>query len=109
LNCYCASGATNAFDGEITNVTVGPLSNSSTCAASNQLYTDFTSTVAAASLMQSTIYPVSITAGSCGGSYSAYVKIFIDFDHDGTFTGIGEEVFAGVPPGGLYTPAGVAA
>ncbi len=107
INCYCYSGAANPFDGEISNVVIGALNNSSTCAASNQMYTDFTATVPALPLMQSQTVPVAITAASCGGSYNAYVKIFIDLDQDGTFTGPGEEVFSAAPPGGQYTPSGV--
>ncbi|HTN45642.1 MAG TPA: GEVED domain-containing protein [Flavipsychrobacter sp.] len=115
VNCYCASLPAQTFDGEIFNTTVGTLNNSSTCSqtgipATSTLnrYSDYTN-LPATTLAQGGTYPVSVTAGSCGGSYSAYVKIFVDYDHDGAFTTAGEEVYAGVPPGGLYTPTGVAA
>jgi hypothetical protein len=104
VNCYCTSGALYAFDGEIHNVTVGTLNNTSTCVASNQLYTDFTTTVPAASLGQSSVVPISILAASCGGSYPGGAKIYIDYNQDGLFTGTGEEAF--FQGGFTYSPGG---
>lgn len=91
-NCYCASAAVYAGDGEITNVTVGSLNNNSTCAASNQMYTDFTSLTPPV-LTQGTVIPISVRAGSCGSSYPGAVKAWIDFDQDGVYDNTTEVVF----------------
>jgi len=116
LNCYCTSSANNAGDAEILNVTIGSLNNSSTCSQTGgtgsvlNRYSDY-SGLTATLLSQGGTYPVSISAGSCGGWYQAWVKVFIDLDHDGSFTGANETVFSAAPNStdGYYSPTGVPA
>ncbi|RYZ56390.1 MAG: hypothetical protein EOP49_00480, partial [Sphingobacteriales bacterium] len=113
IDCYCPSSPFYTFDGEIYNVTLGALNNTSTCLTTggpgsqiNQ-YSNYTATVAATPLMQTATYPLSVTAGACNGfPYPAWVKVWIDFDQDGSFSGVGEEVFSGTTTSGNYTPAG---
>lgn len=111
-NCYCASASQNPQDGEISNVKVGALNNSSTCTQTGgpgsilNKYSDYTTVISPDTLYQDALYPVSITAGSCGGTYAAWVKIFIDLDHDGAFTSSGEEVFSNTTSSTFYKPAG---
>ena len=111
-NCACASSPQYVYDGEIYNVTIGTLNNTSTCLQTggpgslmNQ-YSDYTN-LPATTLGQGAQYPISVTAGACNGyPYDAWVKVWIDFDHDGAFTSVGEEVFSGTTPSTQYTPAG---
>src|SRR5690606_11400095 len=108
-NCYCPSFAQYTGDGEISNVTVGAISNSSTCAQTggpgsiiNQ-YSDYTTVVSPIQLTQLSSYPLSVTASSCGGSYSAWVKVWVDFNQDGMFDdspGSDELVLSGTTPSG---------
>jgi len=103
LNCYCSSHATTTADEEILNVTLGgTLNNSSTCATAGpppnsvaSEYSDYTSTVPAATVAQGDAVPFSVQVGTCGtGTYSNGVKIFIDYNQNGLFTDPGEEVYA---------------
>src|SRR5690606_24892769 len=115
-NCYCTSYAYYVYDGEIYNVTLGSLNNTSTCDQTvgtcsmiNQ-YSDYTAIVPATPLMQLASYPFSVTAGACDGfQYVAWVKAWIDFNQDGIFDdspGSDELVFSGTTTSGYYTPAG---
>jgi hypothetical protein len=98
--CYCASAATTTGDEEILNVTVGTLNNTSTCNVAapgpgsmyNQ-YSNFTTTVAAPPLGQSSSVSFSIGVGTCGGNYPSGTAIFIDFNQDGDYTDAGEQVY----------------
>lgn len=100
MNCYCASNATSPADEEIFNVTLGSINNSSTCATLapgpgsllNQ-YSNYKTSVPAANLMQTSVNPFSVEIGTCGGNFGNGVKIFIDYNQDGLFTGVGEEVY----------------
>jgi hypothetical protein len=67
--CYCVSAATNAFDQDILNVTVGTLNNTTDCAApltgsqgigtgTAQLYADFTGSVPAVNVLKYCVTPV---------------------------------------------------
>lgn len=98
-SCYCISSATNNAAEDIFNVTFSTLNNSSTCATTggagsviNQ-YSDYTGTVAAASVTQAASYPFSVQVGTCGGNFSNATRIFIDFNQNGLFTDAGETVY----------------
>jgi hypothetical protein len=71
-------------------VQFGTINNTSgnTCAT----YTDFTSIQT--NLFNGVTYPITITAGTCGGAYTRYGKVYIDYNQNGLFTDPGEEVFA---------------
>ena len=105
---YCASNATSTLDEEILNVTFGTLNNSSTCtttggAGSTQnLYSNYTATVAAPNIIAGNTYPLSVQIGTCGGNYSNSVKVFIDLNRDGDFLDAGETVYAS--PGTIVGP-----
>jgi photosystem II stability/assembly factor-like uncharacterized protein len=85
---YCASNATNSADSRINNVTFAGINNSSTAACAT--YTDFTSINA--NVVRGTTYSVSVTLGTCGGNYTKYGKVFIDWNGDGDFLDAGETV-----------------
>ena len=109
--CYCASNASSTADEEILNVTVGTLNNTSTCATlapgsgsilneySN--YTGYTGAPAAPSVTQGTNVPFSVSVGTCGGSFTNSMAIFIDLNANGNFTDPGERVY--VSPGAGVT------
>ncbi len=103
INCYCPSGATNDGDGEILNVTMGNVNNSSSCPGVAPSYADYTTTVTAIQLMQGTSMPFSVSAGSCGSAYPGAVKIFIDYNQNGDFSDPGEEAY--FEDGFNYQPA----
>ena len=96
---YCASNATSTFDEEILNVTVGILNNSSTCTTLapgpgsilNQ-YSNYT-TLPATPLPQGTSVSLSLTLSTCNGDYSNAAAIYIDYNQNGFFTDIGEQVY----------------
>lgn len=95
-NCLCASGADSVKSGEVLNVTVGSLNQSSTCSTTGtgsgsilNRYSDYTSGAglpAAPDLARGTSIPFSVTVGTCNGLPLNYgVVIFIDFDKSGDF------------------------
>lgn len=90
LNCYCTSGATSTFDSNVHGVEFGTINNITGAACGT--YSDFTSIQT--NLFKGLSYPMTITAGSCGGAYTRYGKVYIDYNHNGLFTDPGEEVFA---------------
>jgi hypothetical protein len=104
MDCYCNSAATTTADEEITNVTLGSLNNTSTCATvapgagslAGQYanYTSGTGAPAALALIQGTSVSGSITIGSCGvTNYTSGAAIFVDFNQNGLFTDAGEMVW----------------
>ncbi len=97
-NCYCTSNATSASDEDILNVTMGTLNNTSTCTTTGGAgsilneYSNYTA-VAAPSLARTAIVPFSVQIGTCGGNYANAVKIFIDYNQNGSFSDAGENVY----------------
>lgn len=112
-NCYCTSNATSTADEEILNVTVGTMNNSSTCSTTggpgslqNQ-YSDYTTLVAPPVLAATAGYNFSVNVGTCGGNFNSMMKIFIDYNQNGSFADAGEQVY--VTPtftNGAYTATG---
>jgi hypothetical protein len=96
---YCTSNATSTADEEILNVSIATLNNSSTCATTGGAgsiqseYSNFTTTVAPVNLMLGSIYPMTVTIGTCGGNYSNFTKVFIDFNRDGDFLDANETAY----------------
>jgi hypothetical protein len=117
--CYCASNATNISDEDILNVSVGNISNSSTCTTTGggssilNEYSDYTA-VMPANLGQSAIIPFSVQVGTCGGNYTNSVAIYIDLDQNGSYADAGENVYlsaagtngAHIESGTFTVPAG---
>lgn len=95
---YCASGATSTGDEDIGNVTFGTINNTSP-APHNGTYTDFSMSVPAANVAPGQTYPISVTIVDDAASYySGYCEVYIDYNHDGTFTEPAEVAF-----GSAYT------
>lgn len=111
---YCTSTATTAADEDIFNVTLGTLNNSSTCATTGgigsvlNMYSNYSTTVAAPNLEQGSSPSFSVQIGTCGtSSYNNAVKIFIDFNQDGDFDDAGELVYASAAStAGAHTETG---
>jgi hypothetical protein len=78
---YCDANGGNAADEYIDAVTVGSFTNISTA---NANYTDYTD-LSTLTLVAGNSYPVSLTPGFPGGSYSEYFKVWIDYNANGTF------------------------
>ncbi|RYE15007.1 MAG: hypothetical protein EOP51_27375, partial [Sphingobacteriales bacterium] len=58
------------------------------------MYSNYKTTVAAPSVMQTQVVPFSVQAGTCGtGSYSNMVAIYIDYNQNGSFADAGEQVY----------------
>jgi hypothetical protein len=101
VNCYCASNATSPTNTDIFNVTVSTLNNTSTCGVVapgagsilNQ-YSNFTTTVAPPILASGVFYPFSVEVGTCGTNVNNWTKAWIDFNQNGLFTDLGEEVYS---------------
>ncbi len=96
---YCTASATSSSDEEIFNVTFATLSNTSDCSSlgtgSSVLnrYNDYTNLPSPVVSLGAN-YPLSVTVGQCGtGSYSGYVRVWIDYNQNGVFTDPGEDVF----------------
>jgi hypothetical protein len=104
-NCQClpyaVSGALYPYDGEILNVTLANMNNASSCGTAapgpgsiaNQ-YANFTTSVTGPSIMAGQPVNFSVQVGTCGGSYSNYLKIFADWNQDGDFFDAAETVYA---------------
>ena len=103
-DCYCTSTATTTFDEEITNVTIGSLNNTSTCAtvapgagSLASQYSNYTSGAGAPApiaLIQGSSVSGSLTVASCGTTnYTSGAAIFIDYNQNGLFTDAGEMVW----------------
>lgn len=102
--CECGSYPANysntTYDEEITNVTVGTMNNSSTCATTapgtgsiNQRYSNYTGFVTGPSVNQGDVVNFSLTQTSCGGAYTNIFQVFVDFNQDGDFLDAGEFVY----------------
>ena len=85
---YCASNSANASEEWIANVSVGGLDNTS---ESDDGYGDFTGL--STDLETYVAYPVSLSPGFAGNTFSEWFKVWIDFNQDGDFNDAGEEVF----------------
>ena len=100
--CYCPSAAGSTSDEEITNVTFGTtLNNTSACASltgsqgtatgTPDLYSNFQS-ITPTVVTQGVSEPVSVQVTECAGSaYSHDVRVYVDFNHNGSFGDAGEE------------------
>jgi hypothetical protein len=104
IDCYCVVPVVTTADEEITNVTLGSLNNSSTCAtvapgagslaSQYSNYASGTGAPAPLAMIQSTSVAGSITVGSCGTfNYTSGAAIFIDWNQNGLFTDAGEMVW----------------
>ncbi|MFM7725658.1 MAG: hypothetical protein ACKO7B_03070, partial [Flavobacteriales bacterium] len=104
-NCLSATSpiisATSTADEDITNVTVGTLNNSSICGAIApgagsiaSRYSNYTGSVAAPSAVQGNTVAFSLTMTTCGGSYTNFFQVYIDWNQDSDFLDAGERMYS---------------
>lgn len=99
LGCYCPSSANSTGWGDITGVTLGTISNASTCAtvapgagSINQRYSNYTSLQT--DLTKTVNNAMSISLLNCSsGSFNYVTKVFIDYNQDGDHLDVGETVY----------------
>jgi PKD repeat protein len=93
---YCNSNATSTFDTEIDLVTFNTINNNTAgiCAT----YSNFLSI--STNVTIGSTYPISVTAGTCGGNYTKSGVVYIDWNLDQDFLDPGEIVFSFGPTGG---------
>ncbi len=97
---YCASTSAWPWHDWVAGVQFGTINNPSAKTA----YSDFTSLSTSANA--GTSYPVTLTSGFSWYTYDEYWKVWIDYNHDGTFQEPGEVAFAqavSAPPNGTNT------
>lgn len=120
-DCYCASGATNAFDEEIYEVNINgavtpaAYANTNGCSTAApgpgsvlSLYSNFKTLGALTTVFKTTSVPFSIFQSECDGAtyYPNGIAIFIDYNQNGVFE-MTEQVFAeGVTAAGPRTVSG---
>ncbi|HKK60583.1 MAG TPA: C25 family cysteine peptidase [Salinivirga sp.] len=86
---YCESGATSSSDSDLTNFEFGDLANNTDGDCGQ--YDDFTEDPELIhEFMIGATYDVSITLGSCGGTYTKGAAVFVDWNYDGDFDDEGE-------------------
>ncbi len=94
---YCQPVLDCTDDDVILNVSIGTLTNASTCGASG--YSNFTA-LAAPSLNMGTSYPISVTVGD--GWSNESVSVWIDYNGNGTFEA-SEFTYIGTGSGSVVT------
>ena len=87
---YCASNGNDVSDEHISNVTLGNINNTTGAASSG--YADYTSQ--STSLTQGDNYTISITPTWSGTLYNEGYSVWIDYNHDGDFSDVGEQVWS---------------
>ncbi|MCY7408708.1 MAG: T9SS type A sorting domain-containing protein [Chitinophagales bacterium] len=88
--CYCASYASTSEDTKIDSVKFGSI-NTGTDPFLCESYTDYTAL--STSVTPGQPYSIHIANGSCiGEEQGAYSAVYIDYDHDGTFSQTNELV-----------------
>jgi len=95
---YCIAGANNTTTtGEkISNVTIGTINNTSSSSAGYENFSAQSSFT-----VQNSTVPISISVSNAKATDQAYV--WIDFNHNGTFSDAGELVYTSPVAAGLYT------
>ena len=96
-NCYCASAATAANNGDIGNVTFGNINNGTAAPVTNNpaatgTYTDFT-TLTAQDFTQNVPTSISVAQINSGNAFQGTVNVYIDYNQNGVFTDAGETAF----------------
>ncbi len=85
---YCASQPATTADSRIQSFTFGSILNNAPAGCTQ--YTDATSQTTTVVPMQSV--PLSVAVGTCGGGKDKMVKVFIDWNGNGSFADAGEAV-----------------
>lgn len=101
--CYCIPPAQDCSNNDEINLVVmgSVLSNSSTCSSTG--YSDYTASVATATITAGTTYSMDVTVGS---DYDENVSAWIDYDHNGTFDATEYTFIGSVGGSGNYTVSG---
>jgi hypothetical protein len=86
---YCISEATSTADSKIDKVEIGSINNN-TASTGCASYSDFTNI--STTLGKGGNYTMSVTLGTCGGSFNKGAKAWIDYNQDGDFDDVGEEI-----------------
>ena len=97
---YCYSSAQITNSQEIINTKFGDLNNSSSCVSItlgvgsvDRLYSNFTA-LPAATFYKGISYNLAVTISSCNTFFGGeVVAAYIDYNQDGLFTGVGENVY----------------
>jgi len=96
---YGASGASSTGDEEIFRVSVGTMNNISNCATTapgagsiNRRYSNYTGFVVAPQLTPGQLAPWLVQVGTCGGWYGMAMRIYIDWNQNGSFLDANEMV-----------------
>ncbi|OUR93868.1 hypothetical protein A9Q87_03925 [Flavobacteriales bacterium 34_180_T64] len=103
---YCASASTNINDEYIGRVQLNTIDN----ASGGQFYTDFTNI--STTLTKDTQYTITVTPTWTGTVYSEGYSVWIDYNRDGDFSDVGEQVWSqaatqSTPVSGSFTiPSG---
>jgi hypothetical protein len=91
-NCYNSNFASSTADEEISNVTIGALTNASNCSSVSagagsilQRYNNYRGIAATPSVTQGDVVPFSLTQTTCGGIFGNGFQVYIDYNHNGTF------------------------
>ncbi len=93
---YCTTKGTSGYE-YINNVTIGSINNTS---GDNSGYGDYTAL--STNLTAGSSANISLTPGFKQGIYTEYWRVFIDFNQDGDFTDVGENLGGGSSQG-TYT------
>lgn len=97
FSCYCNNSfATSTIDEDIDTVRIGSFVNISTPPTCGT-YTNFQSTSNFPVVMLGQTYPIGVGTRDCEGTffYNRYVKVYIDYDHDGIYNDPLELVLSG--------------
>ena len=103
--CICGAYplfmASSTADEDIGDVTVGTMTNTSTCTSVGpgsgsvlNRYSNYTGTVAPHSELQGQSVNFSLTSITCGGNYGNGFQIYIDYNQNGSFADPGEQVYS---------------
>lgn len=100
---YCISAATTTADGEILNVTVGTLNNTSSCTTTGgagstlSQYSNYSESLPATLINAGERLSYSVHTATCGGQFTGVMGIWVDWNQDGDFTDAGETVAMTAP------------
>ncbi|MFM7585539.1 MAG: GEVED domain-containing protein, partial [Bacteroidota bacterium] len=101
--CYSLTGiASSTADEDISNVTIGTFSNSSTCATTGtgpgsllNRYSNYTNLGTGANEGQGAVVNFSLTMTSCGtGAFAHFFQIYVDWNNDGDWLDAAEQVYS---------------
>lgn len=101
---YCISGATSNQYSDLLGFTFGPLENYTEPGGTYDDFTDDPELVH--EFMRGFTYPVSVTLGSVGATYTKGAKVFVDWNYDGMFIEPQETAFTVMPQNANWTAEG---